>query len=187
VRIGEDLQIGTAEGMPSRPRVHHLAAGLATGSQAFAQLKNMNFFLGRVKAMDSSFLTLDLTPGEVTIAFDDLNAIVPLASEEYRMMQGSAEGFVKLTNRNKLFGKILTNSLADNVVLEVQQSHVVIPRASIEEVGQQVKTSVQVLQDEDGDWIKAILQRQAAQDPGRKTAAPAPPTGGSTPPPSGGR
>jgi hypothetical protein len=185
VRIGEDLQVGRMEPAPARPRVHHLAEGLVTGSQAFAQLRNMNFFLGRVKAMDSSFLTLDLTPGEITIAFDELNAIVPLASEEYRAMQGSADGFVKLTNRNKLFGKILTNSLADNVVLEVQQNHVVIPRASIEEVGSQTKTSVQVMQDEDADWIKAMLERQAPKA-APKTTVPSTPPGpaaGSAPPP----
>ncbi len=181
VRIGEDLAVGRAE-PPSRPRVHHLAEGLVTGSQAFAQLRNMNFFLGRVKAMDSSFLTLDLTPGEITIAFDDLNAIVPLASEEYRAMQGSADGFVKLTNRNKLFGKILTNSLADNVVLEVQQNHVIIPRHTIEEVGNQTRTSVQVMQDEDADWIKAMLQRQTP--PGKATPpATAPGGAGSATPP----
>jgi hypothetical protein len=177
MRIGEDLQIRPAD-PPSRPRVHHLAAGLSNGSQAFAQLKNMNFFLGRVKAMDSSFLTLDLAPGEITLAFDALNAIVPLASEEYRLMHGSAEGFVRLTNRNKLFGKILTNSLADNVVLEVQQSQVVIPRETIEEVGAHTRSTVHVLEDNDSDWIKTLLQRQAGKSSG--VSAPAP----QTPPPA---
>ena len=181
MRVGEDLAVGHAAPI-SRPRVHHLAEGLVTGSQAFAQLRNMNFFLGRVKAMDSSFLTLDLTPGEITIAFDDLNAIVPLASEEYRAMHGSADGFVKLTNRNKLFGKILTNSLADNVVLEVQQNHVVIPRHTIEEVGNQTKASVQVMQDEDADWIKAMLQRQAPPSKAPPSATPTGGAGSATPP-----
>ena len=85
-----------------------------------------------------------------------------------------------------LFGKILTNSLADNVVLEVQHSHVIIPRASIEEVGNQTKSSVQVMQDEDSDWIKAMLQRQGGRKPTPKAATPAPtspptPAGHATP------
>jgi len=180
LRIGDDLMIRPADPL-QRPRVHHLAEGLVTGSQAFAQLKNMNFFLGRVKAMDSSLLTLDLAPGEVTIAFDDLNAIVPLASEEYRLMHGAADGFVRLTNRNKLFGKILTSSLADNVVLEVHKSQVVIPRTSVEEVRQQGNTDVQVLDEADSDWIKTILQRQASK-PAGKGGVSLPKPGGAAPP-----
>jgi hypothetical protein len=183
VRIGEDLQVGQVEAPAARQRVHHLADGLATGSQTFAQLKNMNFFLGRVKAMDSSFLTLDLTPGEITLAFDDLNALVPLASEEYREMQGAADGYVRLRNRNRLFGKVLNNSLADNVVLEVQKSQVVIPRATVEEVASSGRSGVHVPQDENADWIKAILQREAQQKPAPSVKAPDRPATPPTPTP----
>lgn len=161
-RVGEDLEVRIAEA-PARGRVHELAEGIATGNQAFAQLKNLNFFVGRVKAMDASFITLALDPGEITLAFDELTAIVPLASEEYRLMQGGQESFVRLRNSNRLFGRILaTGGIADNIVIEVQKNLVTIPRHAIEEIGGQSALGVQVLQDDGGDWVERLLRKKNA-------------------------
>lgn len=162
-RVGEDLEVRVAEA-PVRGRVHELADGIATGNQAFAQLKNLNFFVGRVKAMDANFITLALDPGEITLAFEELTAIVPLASEEYRMMQGGQESFVRLRNSNRLFGRILANGgIADNIVIEVQKNLVTIPRHAIEEIGGQSALGVQVLQDDGGDWVERLLRKRNAE------------------------
>ena len=162
-RVGEDLEVRVAEA-PVRGRVHELADGIATGNQAFAQLKNLNFFVGRVKAMDANFITLALDPGEITLAFEELTAIVPLASEEYRMMQGGQESFVRLRNSNRLFGRILANGgIADNIVIEVQKNLVTIPKHAIEEIGGQSALGVQVLQDDGGDWVERLLRKRNAE------------------------
>lgn len=162
-RVGEDLEVRVAEA-PVRGRVHELADGIATGNQAFAQLKNLNFFVGRVKAMDANFITLALDPGEITLAFEELTAIVPLASEEYRLMQGGQESFVRLRNSNRLFGRILANGgIADNIVIEVQKNLVTIPRHAIEEIGGQSALGVQVLQDDGGDWVERLLRKKNAE------------------------
>ncbi len=181
--LGEDLIVRAAEA-PARGRVHALADGIATGNQAFAQLKNLNYFVGRVKAMDATVITLTLDPGEVTLAFDDLSAIVPLASEEYRLMQGGQDSFVRLRNNNRLFGKILSNgTLADNIVIEVQKNQVTIPRHAIEEIGGQSTLGVQVLQDDGGKWVEKLLRRSHTES--GVTAAPErlAPTGPTSPQP----
>jgi hypothetical protein len=158
--VGEALQVGPAAPL-SRPPTHRLAEGLSAGSQALAQLSNLNFFVGRVKAIDSDYITLGLDRGEVTLAFDKLASLVPLASDEARELQQGTAGFVKLRNNNKLFGQVIKRGLSDNVILEIQKNQVVIPSSAVEEIGDQRVGDVRVREEQgDREWIQQMLRAE---------------------------
>ncbi|MFQ5506209.1 MAG: hypothetical protein ACE5F1_15675, partial [Planctomycetota bacterium] len=107
--------------------------GVVRGGNALAQLKNGNFFVGRVLKLKHDTLIIGLDGGEVSFVPKDVQKVVPLADTEFRILNRSPSGYVKLKNSNKLWGKILEN-LPDVVTIQTGSSRIVIPRTTVLEV-----------------------------------------------------
>jgi hypothetical protein len=159
LQVGEGLTIKETPVQES-PRERVSMNGIVPGSQAFAQLRNGNFFVGSIKAVDTDVVTLKLEKGEVTLGIVDLKTIVSLASSEYRELKRVEQGFVRLNNRNRLLGTILA-SQDENIILENKANRVVIPRSEIEELG--VAKATVRFADEDNSWVDRMIERQLSE------------------------
>ena len=93
---------------------------------------------------------------------------MPLASSEYQELKRVDQGFVRLNNRNRLLGTILTTK-DENIILENKANRVVIPKSAIEELGTVGRTNVR-LADEDNSWVDRVIEKQM-QDRGGKPEA----------------
>ncbi len=151
--------------------------GLVMGAQAVAQLRNENIFVGRVKALNSSFITLRTKGGEVTLMRSDLRVFTALIDTEFESWKAPAStGLVKLHNSNRLKGKIV-EARDDAVVLMVNANRVIIPRSAIECVTTQSKKDVNLDTQEaveSDDWFRQLVEKKVekadAEKP--KTAGP---------------
>jgi hypothetical protein len=151
--------------------------GLVMGAQAVAQLHNENIFVGRVKALNASFITLRTKGGEVTLMRSDLRVFTALIDTEFEAWKALAStGLVKLHNSNRLKGKIV-EARDDAVVLMVNANRVIIPRSAIESVTTQSKKVVNFDAQEaveSDDWFRQLVERKVekadAEKP--KTAGP---------------
>ena len=159
VAIGEELRVGEPLTGTMSPSVDPMAAGLASGDHAFVQLVNGNFFLGNVKTLASQNLTLLVEHGEVTLTFEELRGLGTVDSPEYRRLMRMEPGVIKLLNENRLAGSIL-NTEDDNVVIEMGSTRVMVPKAVIEEVGDEQPREVRVQDDADDAWIQALIEQR---------------------------
>jgi len=170
---------GKSEGLMDRHKrsVVEEVNGLVMGAQAVAQLNNENIFVGRVKALNSSFITLRTKGGEVTLMRSDLRVFTALIDTEFESWKALAStGLVKLHNSNRLKGKIV-EARDDAVVLMVNANRVIIPRSAIESVTTQSKKVVNFDAQEaveSDDWFRQLVERKVekadAEKP--KTAGP---------------
>jgi hypothetical protein len=165
VAIGDDLRIGgRVENREAAlgPR-HAIAANLIAGSQALVKLKNGNYFIGTVTRFDAALLSLRVQGGHVHLLFDDMTGLVSLSEAEFKALQAGKSGFVRLRNRNRLFGSIEDLGLPDSVVLASGGSRVIIPREAIEEIGESRKDGVQVTDDLDDSWMRQLVEQRLRQ------------------------
>ena len=159
VNIGDSLLMRLMQvQQPKAVAAATLPNGIVAGSQAFVQMHNGNFFVGSVKAVDAEHLTLRMEKGEITLGLADLKALFPIASTEFQELKKVQQGFVRLTNRNRLHGAILQTQ-DDHVVLEMKSNRIVIPRQEIEELGQEKRTGVHLADEEDDSWVTRLLDR----------------------------
>jgi hypothetical protein len=122
---------------------------LRRGIQALAQLRNGNFFVGRIYKVKPLEIILSLQNGEVAFVPDDLKKIVPLVDSEAKLLRGKEIGIVRLRNRNKLIGKILAES-PDFIAIETdEKSKIFLPRTSILEVDRKKPTPITFGEEED--------------------------------------
>lgn len=147
---------------------HPLTAGIAPGSQAFAQLKNGNFFIGKVKTVNAPInITLSVKKGEVTLALAELRTLASLGSEEYMELQRSESGYVRLRNNNLLRGTILRYGRDDNVILEMKANQILIPKDVIEEMGNQSSDfSIRLDESTDNDWVRRLVEEEMVRNSG---------------------
>ncbi len=177
VDVGGDLRIGgryeaPADATPAGP-ARTFSEGVVAGGKAVAQLQNGNYFIGTVKSLDDATVTLKLEKGEITFGYAELTTLSALGSVEFEELQRADRGFVRLSNRNRLVGTIVRRASGDQIVLETQSSRVVIPRATIEEIGIVGTVPVQVREEEDSAWLRSMVDRML--DP-NVTPTPTPPT-----------
>lgn len=174
LQVGEYLQINQAdseaviEPMVSGKRVD--LASLQPGSEAFALLPNEAFFVGTVRKLNVSHVTLNVGAGEVTFAYDELVSLTTLAQAGVAI-NGSADaqqGFVRLNNENRLYGMIVQPDAGDKVHLESDNSRVKIPLNSVDRIGIAIQGGVEI-PEEDGDaWIQEQVKKRMGTSAGQK-------------------
>lgn len=183
VAVGDELRIGgRVEPDPPglRAAVHPMAADLIAGSQAVVKLQNGNYFIGRVNKFDAVNLTLRLTNGEIKLPFDRVVGLASLSESEVKSLETGKNGFVRLRNRNRLFGSIEELGLIDHVVLSNGGNRVIIPREAIEEIGKARADGVQMTDDLDDAWVRQMIeqrleqqrQTEAGEEPGKVKGQP---------------
>ncbi len=170
---------GTSKGnlsLSNNPEILRREFDLVMGSKALAQLMNNNIFFGRVKALDSLFVTLRLDRGEVTLPLADIRVLTHLAFDEYQSLrrQGKA-GYIYLRNNNRLGGLIVAQR-DDSVILQVQSNRVIIPRSAIEHITEnEIQKTVQFSEDdslEDDDWVRRLVEERLSKQPARRIKDP---------------
>lgn len=164
VRVGDDTMLGEADADTGERRV---VDGVIPGVKAFAQLRNGNFFIGSVKSVDAAQVTLRTSEGEVTLGKTELTRLTGLGSADYEALQKATDGFVRLTNSNKLVGGILSQIADDHVVLEFRSNRVILPRSAVGEVvagpqGEGVRLGTT---NEENDWVRKLAEREVGAKP----------------------
>lgn len=159
VRVSENLMVGERDGTK---RTVGTVEGVLPGSRAFAQLRNGNYFIGSVKCTGVDSVTLRVDEGEVTLATAELARLTELGSTDYEELQKATSGFVRLTNKNRLVGGILSKIADDHVVLEFRSNRVMLPKSAIGEVVQgegELGIRLDLTREED-EWLKQLAERQ---------------------------
>lgn len=132
------------------------------GGQAIARLANDSVFVGAVKKLSSSFVTLRTESGEITFARARLVSLRPVGEASGKLTKPSMVGsYVRLRNHNRLSG-LIVETREESVVLQVQSNQVVVPRTEIDTViygdpesPVQIRESVEVDQDE---WFWKLVE-----------------------------
>lgn len=176
VRIGENLLVGAAT-REAAPRAVPAVNSVIPGSRAFAQLQNGNYFVGSVKCIGESSITLRVDTGEVTLAVADIEHLTELDSANYNELQKATTGFVRLTNNNRLVGGILSRIADDHVVLEYRSNRVMLPKSAVGKiVPGEGDSSVRLeTTSEEDAWLRRIAERQLGGQ--TSPSAPQRPTG----------
>jgi len=173
IRIGAGDALITDE--PLVPTASQPVDGVLPGNRAFAQLQNGNYFIGNIKQIDASQVTLRLGRGEITLVRTELVKLLPLGTDDYEALQKVNSGSVRLTNRNRLVGSIISDIADDYVVLEFRSNRVMLPKAAVGEVVQgdgDASLRLATTREED-DWLRRLVERQLG------TGLPAAPPAGS--------
>lgn len=125
--------------------------GIVRGARAFAQLHNGNFFVGRVQKIRPEEVLIGLAnDSEITFVPGDLQKLLPLAEAEEQVLKSGPDGYVRLKNRNKIWGRILSN-LPNVVTIDTGESRIILPKSTILEVSAKPRTEVELGRDEQ-DW-----------------------------------
>ncbi|MEO0479729.1 MAG: hypothetical protein AAF196_09635 [Planctomycetota bacterium] len=128
LRLGDDLEAQElARDLPN------VVAAVSPGERALARLENASVFVGRVKKLGDSFVTLDLMPGEVSLKRDELEVLVPvdLADAEGPTLQ---QGEVRLRNTERLVGRVVRPEGRGVVAIESDSTRILVPLSEILEV-----------------------------------------------------
>ena len=173
---GGDLEAGIME--RHRETIVQSENGLVMGGQAIAKLFNENVFVGTVKALNSSFVTLRVKTGEVTLARKSIQSLTTLAaSEAARTNKDVKPGSVRLRNRNRLRGQ-LVETRKDAVIVQVDSSRVVVPIAEVQEVSRGgAKRPVKMgerIRIESDPWFKRLVEGGLGGSESAASRAPAP-------------
>lgn len=162
--VGDDVMFSKLPDQgPKSPQVPAIAQGIVTGTQALAQLHNGNFFIGRVKIVESTFVTLHLEKGEVTLAYDDLELLTIVGTAEYERLKMAEKAYVRLSNNNTLSGRLLGGAADGEVILEMRSSRVVIPIKAIEEIGKESVAGYRVTDDSADVWIQQQAENRLSE------------------------
>jgi len=156
---GESLWVGEFDG-GSRATAEW--ASVTPGSKAFAQLQNGNFFIGSVKAVAQDAITLSVKQGEVFLAREEIKRVTTLDSRDYADLQRATQGFLKLSNDNRLVGEILQSVGDDHYVIQMHSDRIVVPRSAVQQVVErQGAEGVRfgTVGDEE-QWLRGVAERQ---------------------------
>jgi|GEM_PF-6276109 len=170
-RVGQDLLIGDLRpgGVPGA----QTTADVLPGDRAFAQLRNGNQFVGRVKRVAADVVTLRVASGEVTLARSDLEVLTPLGSPAFEDLQKATEGAVRLSNHNRISGDILRRPSSDYVVLEGERKRVMLPASAVGEIvrgGGAGSVRLDTSGEEDG-WLGGVAARRLGTARGLQPAS----------------
>ena len=175
---GESLWVGSFDG---GARATEAWASVTPGSKAFAQLANGNFFIGSVKAVAADALVLAVKHGEVLLPRSEIRKVTTLDSRDYADLQRATQGFLKLSNDNRLVGEILQTVGDDHYVLQMQSDRIVVPRSAVQQVverGGSEGLRFGSVGDEE-QWLRGVAERQlqsqrtgaSSQKPSTKSGA----------------
>ena len=156
---GETLWVGSFDGSE---RATAAWASVTPGSKAFAQLANGNFFIGSVKAVAADALVLAVKQGEVMLPRAEIRKVTTLDSRDYADLQRATQGFLKLSNDNRLVGEILQTVGDDHYVLQMQSDRIVVPRSAVQQVverGGSEGVRFGSVGDEE-QWLRGVAERQ---------------------------
>lgn len=169
---GETLWVGSFDG---GARATEAWASVTPGSKAFAQLANGNFFIGSVKAVAADALVLAVKHGEVFLPRSEIRKVTTLDSRDYADLQRATQGFLKLSNDNRLVGEILQTVGDDHYVLQMQSDRIVVPRSAVQQVverGGSEGLRFGSVGDEE-QWLRGVAERQLqSQRTGASTTKP---------------
>ncbi|MEZ5989941.1 MAG: hypothetical protein R3F30_12610 [Planctomycetota bacterium] len=141
----------------ARLKITEMAADLARGVNALAQLRNGNFFVGRVHKVEDYRITLMLERGEISFMSEELKKLIPLPEQVTQALQRSPTGYVELRNENKLWGRILED-LPDLVTIETSEKHKIsIPREIVKAVKTKDLSEIRVERDAE-IWRDDVLE-----------------------------
>ncbi len=154
IEIGESLEMRgpSAEFAPTD------LDSVRIGMRAWAQLTNEAVFVGTVRRIEASFVTLKMDAGEITLDREEIVAMVPISDAEDDPVE-IENGFVRLGESGTLFGRILRNNGGEHVILETTDSRVSLPLESIDSVGIRTDAGIVVVDDDD-DWLEARARRR---------------------------
>ncbi|MDA0372940.1 MAG: hypothetical protein O2865_04075 [Planctomycetota bacterium] len=133
---------------------------VSPGERAFAQLRNAEIFVGVVKVVEASFVTLDLEPGEVSLSRASLTTLTPLASTDATEMLAAQHGYVRLPTEARLWGQILRNSTNEDVILQTEDARIRVPRGSIVQLQGADPARTALVESQDDSWLDARIREQ---------------------------
>jgi hypothetical protein len=133
---------------------------VSPGERAFAQLRNAEIFVGVVKRVEASFVTLDLEPGEVSLSRSALTTLTPLASTDATEMLAAQHGYVRLPSEARLWGQILRNSTNDDVILQTEDARIRVPRGSVVQLQGSDPARTALVDAQDDSWLDARIREQ---------------------------
>lgn len=171
--VGEFLEILG----PTRAATVSAEGTIAIGTKALALLRNDEIFVGVVRSMDADQVTLDLQPGEVHIALASLSRISSLDQAISEESMEAEHGFVRLHNETRFFGRILRDPETGALIVQSDQSRIVLPRREIVEFGASGASNTQVLLEGDSTWLEQRVRDQLQSLGGRQPAARVPDAG----------
>ncbi len=122
------------------------AMGLVRGTQVLAELKNGNYFIGRIYKIGGRKVILDVKKGQLTFYYDEVAHLMPIGPALARKLKEHPHGFVILKNTNRLKGEIVVEA-KDFVTIQVREARITIPRESIERVEKGEETSLKLTED----------------------------------------
>lgn len=149
--------LGLTDAVP--PRTSGVQS-VSPGERAFAQLRNAEIFVGVVKAVEASFVTLDLEPGEVSLSRASLTTLTPLASTDATEMLAAQHGYVRLPTEARLWGQILRNSTNEDVILQTEDARIRVPRGSVVQLQGADPARTALVESQDDSWLDARIREQ---------------------------
>lgn len=133
---------------------------VSPGERAFAQLRNAEIFVGVVKSVEASFVTLDLEPGEISLSRSSLTTLTPLASTDATEMLAAQHGYVRLPTEARLWGQILRNSTNEDVILQTEDARIRVPRGSVVQLQGSDPARTALVDSQDDSWLDARIREQ---------------------------
>jgi hypothetical protein len=136
---------------------------LPIGTRALAMMRNDEIFVGVVRRMDAKVVTLDLEPGEVSLALASLTRIQPLAEAGLDESMEAERGFVRLKNATRFFGRILRDAESGRVIVQVDGTRISLPKDQVDSFGASGSSPTNVVFEGDSDWLDQRVRQQLLQ------------------------
>lgn len=136
---------------------------LPIGTRALAMMRNDEIFVGVVRRMDAKVVTLDLEPGEVSLALASLTRIQPLAEAGLDESMEAERGFVRLKNATRFFGRILRDAESGRVIVQVDGTRISLPKDQVDSFGAAGSSPTNVVFEGDSDWLDQRVRQQLLQ------------------------
>ncbi len=159
IQAGDNLLIGRVDDLGG-PELPAIARDLRPGTQAFARLTNGSFFMGQVRRVNAAMITLKLESGEISLRYDELMSLSPLANADLSDVTATQRGFVRLHNQQRLFGAILRDPSNGRITLSDKSGSVTVPDWQISTVGFEAGNGVEIVNDGDDDWLRQRARRR---------------------------
>ncbi|MBI5853410.1 MAG: hypothetical protein HZB39_20565 [Planctomycetes bacterium] len=149
---------------------------LPIGTRALALMRNDEIFVGVVRRMDADEVTLDLEPGEVSLAMASLDRIEPLAVAASGEAMEAERGFVRLKNETRFYGRILRDPQTGKIIVQDEGTRITLPRDQVDSFGSAGTSKTHVVFEGDDGWLDQRVRQQLIQfgrggvrsDPGEK-------------------
>ena len=126
-------------------------------------MRNDEVFVGVVRRMDADLVTLDLEPGEVSLALAGLSRIEPLATAGSDELTEAERGFVRLKNSTRFYGRILRDPESGSLIVQEDRQRIVLPKDQVSSFGSSGSSSTQVVLEGDDEWLNQRVREKLKQ------------------------